>query len=115
SRLCDELAPARGLVLVTYRPMADLSQVKPEDIREFAGASSPADLGIEPLEIEDDGARGRIMVESRHLHPGGFVHGGVWTARGATCAAWASFRSLPPGWDFTIIERMLNVVRAARL
>ena len=71
--------------------MADLSQVKPEDIREFAVGSFPADLGIEPLEIEDDHARGRITVESRHLHPGGFVHGGVWTALGDTVAAWATF------------------------
>jgi len=31
--------------------MADLSQVKPEQIREFAVGSFPADIGIEPLEI----------------------------------------------------------------
>ena len=92
--------------------MADLSQVKPEDIREFASGSFPADLGIEPLEIEDDHARGRITVESRHLHPGGFVHGGVWTALGDTVAAWATFRSIPPGSDFTTIELKLNVFAA---
>ncbi|MCW2980218.1 MAG: hypothetical protein JWO14_1945, partial [Solirubrobacterales bacterium] len=34
--------------------MADLSQVKPEDIDEFAVGSFPADLGIEALDIEDD-------------------------------------------------------------
>ncbi len=94
--------------------MADLSQVKPEDIREFAVGSFPADLGIEPLEIEDDHARGRILVESRHLHPGGFVHGGVWTALGDTVAAWATFRAIPPGYDFTTIELKLNVFGAGR-
>jgi uncharacterized protein (TIGR00369 family) len=95
--------------------MPDLSQVKPEDIREFAAGSFPADLGIEPLEIEDEHARGRIMVDSRHLHPGGFVHGGVWTALGDTVAAWATFRAIPPGFDFTTIELKLNVFGAGRL
>ena len=89
--------------------MADLSQVKPEDIDEFAVGSFPADLGIEALDIEDDFARGRIQVGPRHLHPGGFVHGGVWTALGDTVAAWATFRSIPPGADFTTIELKLNV------
>ena len=95
--------------------MADLSQVNSEDIRDFAAGSFPADLGIEALEIEDDYARGRIQVESRHLHPGGFVHGGVWTALGDTVAAWATFRAVPPGWDFTTIELKLNVFGAGRL
>ena len=95
--------------------MADLSQVKPEDIREFAVGSFPADIGIEPLEIEDLHARGRIMVESRHLHPGGFVHGGVWTALGDSVAAWVTFRNLPQGADFTTIELKLNVFGAGRL
>jgi 1,4-dihydroxy-2-naphthoyl-CoA hydrolase len=95
--------------------MADLSQVKTEDIRDFAAGSFPADLGIEALEIEDDYARGRIQVESRHLHPGGFVHGGCWTALGDTVAAWATFRAVPPGWDFTTIELKLNVFGAGRL
>jgi len=95
--------------------MADLSQVKPEDIREFAVGSFPADLGIEPLEIEDEHARGRIIVESRHLHPGGFVHGGAWTAFGDSVAAWATFRALPPNHDFTTIELKLNVFAAAAL
>src|ERR1700748_2447655 len=95
--------------------MADLSQVKTEDIRDFAAGSFPADLGIEALEIEDDYARGRIQVESRHLHPGGFVHGACWTARGDTVAAWPTFRAVPPGWDFTTIELKLNVFGAGRL
>ena len=92
--------------------MADLSQIKPEHIREFAKGSFPGDLGIEPLEIEDTHARGRIVVDRRHLHPGGFVHGGAWTALGDTVAAWATFRSIPPGHDFTTIELKLNVFGA---
>jgi 1,4-dihydroxy-2-naphthoyl-CoA hydrolase len=88
--------------------MADLSQIKPEHIREFAAGTFPGDLGIEPLEIEQDRARGRIVVDKRHLHPGGYVHGGVWTALGDTVAAWATFRNMPPHHDLMTIELKLN-------
>ena len=57
-------------------------------------------------------ASGRIVVDQRHLHPGGFVHGGVWTALGDTVAAWATFRNIPPGHNFTTIELKLNVFSA---
>jgi len=90
----------------------DLSAVTVDHARRFIGGSFPGDLGIEPLEIEDTHARGRIVVDSRHLHPGGFVHGGAWTALGDTVAAWATFRSIPPGHDFTTIELKLNVFGA---
>jgi 1,4-dihydroxy-2-naphthoyl-CoA hydrolase len=94
------------------RTNADLSQVTTEDAKSFISGSFPGDLGIEPLEIEDTHARGRIVVEGRHLHPGGYVHGGAWTALGDTVAAWATFRSIPPGSDFTTIELKLNVFAA---
>jgi 1,4-dihydroxy-2-naphthoyl-CoA hydrolase len=89
--------------------MADLSKVTTENARAFLSGSFPGDLGIEPLEIEDTHARGRIVVDRRHLHPGGFVHGGAWTALGDTVAAWITFRSIPPGSDFTTVELKLNV------
>ncbi len=89
--------------------MTDFSKVTVDDARGFLGGSFPGDLGIEPLEVEDTHARGRIVVDRRHLHPGGFVHGGAWTALGDTVAAWATFRSIPPGSDFTTIELKLNV------
>jgi 1,4-dihydroxy-2-naphthoyl-CoA hydrolase len=91
------------------RVNADLSKVTTEHARGFLQDSFPGNLGIEPLEIEDTHARGRIVVDQRHLHPGGFVHGGAWTALGDTVAAWATFRSIPPGHDFTTIELKLNV------
>jgi len=91
------------------RTGADLSQVTTENAKQFLRGSFPGDLGIEPLEIEDTHARGRIVVDRRHLHPGGFVHGGAWTALGDTVAAWATFRNIPPGADFTTIELKLNV------
>jgi uncharacterized protein (TIGR00369 family) len=89
--------------------MHDMSQIKPEEIRSFIGGSFPGDLGIDPVEIDDDRASGRIVVDRRHLHPGGYVHGGAWAALGDTVAAWATFRQLPPGHDFTTIELKLNV------
>lgn len=87
--------------------------VTPESVRGVISGSFPGDLGIEPLEVEDDRSRGRIAVERRHLHPGGFVHGGVWTALGDTVAAWVTFRNIPPGANFTTVELKLNVFAAA--
>jgi 1,4-dihydroxy-2-naphthoyl-CoA hydrolase len=87
----------------------------PEHVRKFLPESFPGDLGIEPLEIEDSFASGRIVVDKRHLHPGGYVHGGVWTALGDTVAAWSTFRNIPPGHNFTTIELKLNVFAAGLL
>jgi uncharacterized protein (TIGR00369 family) len=91
------------------------SLITPESVRNFLPGSFPGDLGIEPLEIEDSHSRGRIVVDKRHLHPGGFVHGGVWTALGDTVAAWATFRNIPPRHNFTTIELKLNVFAAGVL
>jgi uncharacterized protein (TIGR00369 family) len=88
------------------------SPFTPENVRSFIGGSFPGDLGIEPIEIEDAFASGRIVVDKRHLHPGGYVHGGVWTALGDTVAAWATFRNIPPRHNFTTIELKLNVFSA---
>ena len=84
----------------------------PENVRAFLPGSFPGDLGNEPVEIEDERSVGRILVDRRHLHPGGYVHGGVWTALGDTAAAWATFRAIPPGHNFTTIELKLNVFSA---
>ncbi len=92
--------------------MADRSTLTPDNVRAFLGDSFPGHLGIEPLEIEQGHARGRIVVDKRHLHPGGYVHGGAWTALGDTVAAWTTFRNIPPGHDFTTIELKLNVFGA---
>jgi 1,4-dihydroxy-2-naphthoyl-CoA hydrolase len=57
----------------------------------------PGNLGIELLEIKDELVCGRIVVDDRHLHPGGYVHGGVWVALADTVAAWGTMRNLPAG------------------
>jgi 1,4-dihydroxy-2-naphthoyl-CoA hydrolase len=96
-------------------PHRPSSTITPESVRGFLPGSFPGDLGIEPLAIDDSHARGRIVVDRRHLHPGGFVHGGVWTALGDTVAAWATFRAIPPEHNFTTIELKLNVFAAGVL
>jgi uncharacterized protein (TIGR00369 family) len=90
-------------------------KVTVEAVKNLLPGSFPGDLGIEPLSIEDDKTVGRIVVDKRHLHPGGLVHGGVWTALADTVAAWATFRSIPLGADFTTVELKLNVFAAGRV
>lgn len=94
--------------------MSDRSAITPDDVRALLGDNFPGHLGIEPLEIEDSFARGRILVDGRHRgsRPGGHVHGAVWTALGDTVAAWATYRNIPSGHDFTTVELKLNVFAA---
>lgn len=86
----------------------------PENIRGRIAGSFPDRLGVEPLEVTDEHARGRIVVDERHLHPGQLVHGGAWVGLADTVAAWQTFRHLPPGYDFTTVEMKLNVFGAGR-
>jgi uncharacterized protein (TIGR00369 family) len=74
----------------------------------------PGDLGIEVLEIADTYVRGRLVCDRRHLHPGGYVHGGVWVALADTIAAWGTMRHTDPGSDFTTSELKINVFSFAR-
>jgi 1,4-dihydroxy-2-naphthoyl-CoA hydrolase len=57
------------------------------------------------LSVEADRVEGRLAVDDRHLHPGGYVHGGVW-------AAWGTYLNLPEGHDFTTAELKANVFAA---
>ena len=88
--------------------------ITPESIRERIAGSFPDRLGVEPLELEDERTVGRMIVDERHLHPGGLVHGGAWVALADSVAAWQTFRHLEPGHDFTSVEMKLNVFGAAR-
>ena len=95
--------------------MATNPSVTPAASRAVLEGSFPGDLGIELVEIGDDRVVGRLAVDRRHLHPGGYVHGGVWTAFADTVAAWGTRRRLEPGLDFTTIELKLNVFSAGLL
>jgi uncharacterized protein (TIGR00369 family) len=64
--------------------------------------------------VGDERTTGRIVVDERHLHPGGLVHGGAWVALADSVAAWQTFRHLPPGHDFTTVEMKLNVFGPGR-
>ena len=97
---------------VTVAPSASI--VTPELSRQVLSGTFPGDLGIELVEIDDDHVRGRLAVDRRHLHPGGYVHGGVWVAFADTVAAWGTMRRLggPPA-HFTTVELKTNVFAAA--
>jgi uncharacterized protein (TIGR00369 family) len=93
--------------------MPDLNpEFTAERTAQFIVGTFPGDMKIEPVEIGADRSVGRITVEQIHLHPGGFVHGGVWVALADSVAAWGTFRNLPPGWNFTTIELKINVMAA---
>ncbi len=76
--------------------------------------SFPGNLGIEVVEIGTEGARGRLTADERHLHPGGYVHGGVWASFADTVAAWATIANLEGGLEFSTAEMKMNVFGTAR-
>jgi 1,4-dihydroxy-2-naphthoyl-CoA hydrolase len=66
------------------------------------------------IRIEEGEVEGRLLADERHLHPGGYVHGGVWVTFADTVAAWGTLRNLEPGNDFTTVELKTNVFAAAK-
>lgn len=88
--------------------------ISAERIAELQKGTLPDQLGIEPLDVDDKGARGRLVVESRHLHPFGYLHGGAWVTLADTVAAWATMRHLPPDTGFSTVELKTNVFASAR-
>jgi uncharacterized protein (TIGR00369 family) len=92
----------------------DAPQITVDSIRERIASSFPDDMGVEPLALDDERCRGRIVVDDRHLHPGGLVHGGAWVGLADSVAAWQTFRHLPPRHDFTTVEMKLNVFAGGR-
>ena len=88
--------------------------ITPELSREVLEGSFPGNLGIELVAITHDRVEARMAVDRRHLHPGGYVHGGCWTAFADTVAAWGTMRNLPTGHDFTTVEMKTNVFAAGR-
>src|SRR5438270_12754720 len=89
-------------------------EVTPEVSADAIRGSFPGELGLELLEIDDDRVIGQLVVDRRHLHPGGYVHGGVWVALADTVAAWGTMRNLPAGDSFTTAELKMNVFASAK-
>lgn len=88
--------------------------ITPELARTVLPGSFPGDLGIEITAIDQEEIRGRLAVDHRHLHPGGYLHGGAWTAFADTIAAWGTMRNLTAEQGFTTVELKVNVFAAAR-
>jgi 1,4-dihydroxy-2-naphthoyl-CoA hydrolase len=90
-------------------------EITADGIAEFQQGSFPHRLGVEPLELEDGLARGRMVVDERHLHPFGYLHGGAWVALADTVAAWGTLRHLQEGDGFTTVELKTNVFAAGQV
>jgi uncharacterized protein (TIGR00369 family) len=84
------------------------------DVARILAGTFPGELGIEVVETGAEGARGRLVAERRHLHPGGVVHGGVWVSLADTVAAWATIPNLRPNTDFSTAEMKTNLFGVAR-
>jgi uncharacterized protein (TIGR00369 family) len=89
-------------------------ELNPADVQKVLAGTYPGQLGIEVLAATDSGARGRLVAEERHLHPGGFVHGGVWVSLADTVAAWSTIPNLPEGANFSTAEMKVNLFGIAR-
>ncbi len=88
-------------------------EITPELSVERLAGTFPGELGVELTEITDERVVGRIRIDRRHLHPGGFVHAGAWVGFADTVAAWGTIRNLPADRGFTTIELKVNVIAAA--
>jgi 1,4-dihydroxy-2-naphthoyl-CoA hydrolase len=95
-------------------PAQSNPQITVEAAQAALRGSFPGELGIEVIEIAGSRITGRLNVERRHLHSGGYVHGGVWVAFADSVAAWGTMRNLPPGQTFTTVELKVNVFTSAR-
>jgi uncharacterized protein (TIGR00369 family) len=80
---------------------------------DLLAGTFPGNLGIELLEVADRSVRARLVVDERHLHGGGYVHGGCWVAFADTVAAWGTMRLLGGNAGFTTGELKMNVFTAA--
>lgn len=89
-------------------------EITPELAARRLSGFFPGDLGIELTHIGDDRVEGRMPVTRAHLHPGGYLHGGAWTAFADTVAAWGTMRHLRDTSGFTTAELKMNVFAAAR-
>ena len=89
-------------------------EITPDLAAERLAGFFPGNLGIELTHIDDQEVRGRMPVTRDHLHPGGYLHGGAWTAFADTVAAWGTMRHLADGHGFTTAELKMNVFAAAR-
>ena len=89
-------------------------QITPQLAAQALAGFFPGNLSIELTHIDDERVEGRMPVTGFHLHPGGYLHGGAWTAFADTVAAWGTMRRLPENHGFTTAELKMNVFAAAK-
>jgi uncharacterized protein (TIGR00369 family) len=90
-----------------------LTEITAEVAAKALEGSFPGNLGIEFVSIDGDEVHARLAVDERHLHPGGYVHGGAWVAFADTVAAWGTMKNLGSPRGFTTVELKTNVFAAA--
>lgn len=72
----------------------------------------PGHLGVEVMDADLGTARGRLVLERRHLHPGGFAHSATVACLADSVAAWATVTLLGPRQGFSTIEFKTNFFAA---
>jgi 1,4-dihydroxy-2-naphthoyl-CoA hydrolase len=88
--------------------------ITPSTVAAALAGTFPGALGIEVVAISAAQVKGRLAIDQRHLHPGGYVHGGVWVAFADTVAAWGTIANLEADAGFTTAELSTNVFSPAR-
>jgi uncharacterized protein (TIGR00369 family) len=92
-----------------------MPKLDPAFIKERAVGSLVETLGLEILEAGDGVARGRLVVEARHLAPNGFLHAATVVALADTTCGYGTYADIPEGASgFTTAELKSNHMGTAR-
>lgn len=86
-----------------------------DQIRDALKGTMPDQLGIEVLDVQHGRAVGRMRVDRRHLHPGGFAHSASIACLADSAAAWATVAMLEEGQGFSTIEFKSNFFTPGKL
>jgi len=82
-----------------------------ENLKEIGKGCLPDYLGIEMLEVQAHGMKGRMAVTPHHFAPNGYVHAASIVALADTTCGYATLAHLPAGAiSFTTLELKSNHV-----
>ena len=71
-------------------------------------------ISMEIKNLEPGYARLEVLVEEKHHHPFGMVHGGVFSSLVDAAAYWALYPEVDEGKWMTTVEMKLNLLAPAR-
>jgi len=95
--------------------MAKLNPAYVEAIRRVVNNSPYFNLiSMEIKNLEAGHTRLEVILEKKHLHPFGMVHGGVFASLVDAAAYWAVYAEVDEGKWMTTVEMKLNFLAAAR-